>query len=112
MRKELKIGIGLWMVAGLAYVFLKLPAAKFFADPELARIVALHLPCAYVAVTASWMSAWHGWKYLQKRELIDDARSASGAGLALLFCALTRSLPMCSGEASGTGTHGRPVSFC
>jgi heme exporter protein C len=89
MRKELKIGIGLWMVAGLAYVFLKLPAAKFFADPELARIVALHLPCAYVAVTASWMSAWHGWKYLQKRELIDDARSASGAGLALLFCALT-----------------------
>ena len=89
MKKELKIGLGLWMLAGLAYVFLKLPAAKNFANPELARIVALHLPCAYVAVIASWMSAWHGWKYLQKRELLDDAKSASGAALALLFCVLT-----------------------
>ena len=89
MKKEVKIGIGVWMVLGLTYVFLKLPAAQFFASPELARIVALHLPCAYVAVIASWMSAWHGWKYLKKREIFDDARSASAAGLALLFCLLT-----------------------
>ena len=89
MKNGIKIGIGAWMLLGLAYVFLKLPAAKNFVAPELARIVALHLPCAYVAVTASWMSAWHGWKYLQKRELLDDARAASGAGLALLFCVLT-----------------------
>lgn len=89
MNNAIKIGIGVWMVLGLSYVFLKLPAAKGFADPELARIVALHLPCAYIAVIASWMSAWQGWKYLQKRELLSDARSASLAGLALLFCFLT-----------------------
>lgn len=89
MRNEVKIGVGVWMVLGLAYVFLKLPPARFFEDPPLARIVAIHLPCAYVAVISSWISAWYGWKYLQRRDLLDDARSASAAGIALLFCLLT-----------------------
>lgn len=89
MKNGIKIGIGVWMVVGLADVFLKLPAAVGFANPELARIVALHLPCAYVAVVAAWISGWQGWKYLQKRELLDDSKAASAAGLALLFCCLT-----------------------
>lgn len=84
-----KLGIGLWMILGLAYVFMGLPPAKGFMDPELARIVALHLPNAYVAMIASWMAGWYGWRYLQNRDLMDDAKSASGAALALLFCLLT-----------------------
>jgi heme exporter protein C len=89
MKNWMTLGIGLWMVLALGYIFLKLPAARGFANPELARIVALHLPCAYVAMIASWMSGWHGWQYLQKRTLIEDAKSNSSAGLALLFCFLT-----------------------
>jgi len=89
MNKIAKVGIGLWMVAGLAYVFLVLPPAKGFMDPGLARIVALHLPNAYVAMIASWMSAWYGWRYLKSRQLTDDGRSMTAAALALLFCFLT-----------------------
>jgi heme exporter protein C len=79
----------LWMSAGLAYVFLKLPAAEGFANPELARMVTLHLPCAYVAVIAAFISGWHAIVYLRRREIFSDSKSASTASLAALFCLLT-----------------------
>jgi heme exporter protein C len=79
----------LWMSAGLAYVFLKLPAAVGFASPELARMVTLHLPCAYVAVIAAFISGWHAIVYLRRREILSDSKSASTAALAALFCLLT-----------------------
>jgi heme exporter protein C len=79
----------LWMSAGLAYVFLKLPAAVGFANPELARMVTLHLPCAYVAVIAAFISGWHAIVYLRRREIFSDSKSASTASLAALFCLLT-----------------------
>jgi heme exporter protein C len=79
----------LWMSAGLAYVFLKLPAAVGFANPELARMVTLHLPCAYVAVIAAFISGWHAIAYLRHREIFSDSQSASTASLAALFCLLT-----------------------
>jgi heme exporter protein C len=85
-----KILLGLWMAAMLTYVFLILPPAAMFASPELARIVALHLPNAYVACIAAFMAGLYGWRYLARgRKPLDDARSASAAALAALFCLLT-----------------------
>jgi heme exporter protein C len=78
------------MAAGLAYVFLKLPPALGFAVPEMARIVALHLPNAYVAVIAAFLAGGYGLRYLLKgRNPLDDARSSVAAILAALFCVLT-----------------------
>lgn len=80
----------LWMAAGLGYVFLVLPPAFGFQVPELARMVALHLPNAFVAVIAAFMAGWFGIRYLTKgRQPIDDVRSSVAAGLAALFCLLT-----------------------
>ena len=73
----------------LAYVFLGLPPAEGFANPELARMVALHLPNAYVALIAACMAGWHGFVYLRRRDPLSDIRSVSAAKLAALFCFLT-----------------------
>jgi heme exporter protein C len=85
----IRAGIFLWMCLGLGYVFLKLPAAKGFADEELARMVALHLPCAYVAVILAFVSGWHAVVYLKKRMPLSDGKAASAAAMAALFCLLT-----------------------
>ena len=79
-----------WMCAGLGYTFLILPPAYGFQVPELARIVALHLPNAYVAVIAAFMAGWFGFRYLTKgRQPMDDVKSAAAAALAALFCLVT-----------------------
>lgn len=85
-----KCALGVWVAAVVSYVFLVLPPAQAFASPELARIVALHLPNAYVAVIAAFMAGAYGWRYLARgRNPMDDARSAVSAALAALFCLLT-----------------------
>jgi heme exporter protein C len=52
-------------------------------------MVTLHLPCAYVAVIAAFISGWHAIVYLRRREIFSDSKSASTASLAALFCLLT-----------------------
>lgn len=81
--------IAVWMAAGLCYVFLKLPPAVGFNDPELARIVTLHLPCAYTAVILAFVAGWHALRYLKTRALLSDAKAQGAASLAALFCLLT-----------------------
>ena len=81
--------IAVWMAAGLSYVFLKLPAAVGFANPELARMITLHLPCAYVAVILAFVSGWHAIQFLRTRSLLSDAKAQGAAALAALFCLLT-----------------------
>jgi heme exporter protein C len=79
-----------WLAAGLGYVFLVLPPAYGFQVPELARMVALHLPNAFVAVIAAFVAGWFGVRYLTKgRQPIDDVKSSVAACLAALFCFLT-----------------------
>lgn len=75
--------------AVLAYVFLALPPAVGFPNPELARLIALHLPNAYVALIAASMAGWHGIQYLRRRDPLSDVRSVVAAQLAAVFCFLT-----------------------
>ncbi len=90
MANTAKILLGLWMSAMLAYIFLVLPPAESFVNPELARVVALHLPNAYIALVIAFTAGTYGWRYLARgRNPLDDAKSASAAALAALFCFLT-----------------------
>jgi heme exporter protein C len=91
MANAAKYLVGIWLALMLAYVFVVLPPAQGFASPELARVVALHLPNAYVAVIAAFTAGFFGLRYLLKgrRHLLDDAKSAVAAALAALFCLLT-----------------------
>ena len=90
MATAAKIFLGLLTAAVVAMAFLYLPAAQGFPSPELARIVALHLPNAMVAIVAAIAAGVYGGKYLLKgRDPLDDSRSKVAAVLAMLFCGLT-----------------------
>jgi heme exporter protein C len=65
-----------------------------FADPELARMLAFHLPNAMAAVWAAIAGAVFAWRYLQKRDPMDDIKSHTAAILAMLFCVLTTATGM------------------
>lgn len=78
------------MAAVVAATFFYLPPAQGFQDPELARVIALHLPNAVVVLVAAFAAGAYAWRYLARgRSLLDDARSKTAAALAALFCLLT-----------------------
>jgi heme exporter protein C len=84
-----KLFLGVATALATALPFIYLPPAMGFSEPELARIIAFHLPNAMVAVIASVMAGTYAWRYLQYRRPIDDARSKVAGALAALFCFLT-----------------------
>lgn len=55
---------------------------------EKARIIFFHVPTAWLSVLAFLTSMFYGIQYLRKRDMLDDIRSSSAAGLGLLFCLL------------------------
>jgi len=55
---------------------------------EKARIIFFHVPTAWLTVLAFLTSMFYGIRYLRKRDMMDDIRSSSAAGLGLLFCVL------------------------
>jgi heme exporter protein C len=55
---------------------------------EKARIIFFHVPTAWLSVMAFVTSMFYGIRYLRKRDMMDDLRSSSAAGLGLLFCIL------------------------
>jgi heme exporter protein C len=56
---------------------------------EKARILFFHVPLAWTSVVAFVVSVYYAIRYLRAKQLDDDVRSSSAAGLGLLFCALT-----------------------
>ncbi len=67
------------------------PAFSFPLIPgleERAKIIFFHVPMAWMTVIAFLVSMWYGIRYLRKKDMDDDYRSAVSAGLGLLFCIL------------------------
>jgi heme exporter protein C len=82
--------LGIWIAACVAASFLWLQPAIGFQNPDLARVVVLHIPNAIVALIASFTAVGYGCVYLARgRRLIDDARSKNAAALGMIFCLLT-----------------------
>jgi heme exporter protein C len=81
--------LGLLVAATVVLAYRWLPAAEGFAVPEAARIVALHLPLAFIAMIGAIVAAVQGVRYLKTRDLQNDAASKNAAALAALFCLLT-----------------------
>jgi heme exporter protein C len=62
--------------------------AKDFPQPELARIIFFHLPCAYATAGFSIFASIASWRYLAKREWIWEYRAHAATEMALtLGCA-------------------------
>jgi heme exporter protein C len=55
---------------------------------ERAKIILFHVPVSWMTVIAFLVSMWYGIRYLRKKDLEDDTKSAISAGLGLLFCIL------------------------
>lgn len=88
MPAALQAFIGLEMVAVIIAAFLYLPPAEGFAEPEAARIIVFHVPCAMIAVVAYVVSMIYAIAYLRRRNPALDAKSAASAGLGFLFTVL------------------------
>ena len=82
--KNIVWGAGFFLY--LYAVFYLVPPAEGLG--ELVRIAFFHIPAAWISVLAFLLSACWGAKYLQKRELSYDRKSAIAAGLGLFFCIL------------------------
>lgn len=55
---------------------------------EKARILFFHVPTAWLSVIAFISSMIYGLRYLRKKDMDDDIKSSSAAGLGFLFCTL------------------------
>ena len=79
-------GILVWMSATMIAGFLVAPLAEKLE--EYTRVLYFHVPAAWVSVIAFGVAAVFAWRYLAKRDPLDDARSRSAVQLGLVFCLL------------------------
>ncbi|MDQ2798303.1 MAG: cytochrome c biogenesis protein [Armatimonadota bacterium] len=84
-----KIGLLLLVSASIIGGFLWLPPVAMFRDPVLTRIVVFHVPCSIVGSVATAVGVWYALRYLWKRDLRDDIKSAVSFALAILLWSLT-----------------------
>ncbi|MEN6415683.1 MAG: cytochrome c biogenesis protein CcsA [Armatimonadota bacterium] len=88
MDAIMPIALGLWMLGLISAIVLYVPPAEGFADPEAARMVIFHVPCAVIAVVAYIISTVYAIAYLAKGDIARDAKSAVSAKLGLAFTVL------------------------
>jgi len=89
--------LGVWttLVIVLALALPMVPQPRFWYEfpivpglEDKARIIFFHVPTAWLSVLAFVSSMVYGIRYLRTKDLRWDLRSASAAGLGLLFCVL------------------------
>ena len=94
---NLKFVLGIWLttVIVVSFAFPIVPDPhqwyEFPVIPGLedrARILFFHVPMSWTTVIAFLVSMIYGIRYLAKKNLDDDLKSVSSAGLGLLFCLL------------------------
>lgn len=94
MPWPLQVLLILWMAAVVIITIRWVPAAKGFADPESARLVILHVPCAMIAVVAYVVSMVYAVLYLTGRQRSSDTNSAISARLGFAFTILATATGM------------------
>ena len=81
------------LVAGIAIPLSPSPQSwlEFPVIPGLeqkARNILYHVPIAWTTVVAFLVSTYYGFRYLRTRDIDNDIKSVSSAGLGFLFCFL------------------------
>ena len=88
MPLPLRVLLGVWMAGVAAATVLWVPPAKGFRDPEAARLIIFHVPCAMIAVVAYVISMIYAILHLSRGAPDTDAKSAASAGLGFVFTVL------------------------
>ncbi len=78
--------LGLLTLLVLGLVFFVVPPAEGLG--YYVRLAFFHIPVAWVAVLAFFISAFEGGRFLQKGEMLADAKSAAAAQLGFFFVIL------------------------
>ena len=65
------------------------PNAKAFAEPELARIIFWHLPCAIISTLFLIAGAVYGVSYLRKGQWASETKSAAATEMAFTMSLIT-----------------------
>ena len=81
-----KYVLGLWMAVVIVAAFLYAPRARDLG--ESTRILFFHVPCAWIATLAFFVSAFYSIQYLRKENLRDDIWAYSSAHIGLMFTVL------------------------
>lgn len=92
-----RYALGVWLSA-VIILALSLPMVaqpshwyQFPIIPGLedkARIIFFHVPTAWISALAFLASMWYGIRFLRNKDLLDDVKSSSAAGLGFMFCIL------------------------
>lgn len=77
----------IWLLISIILTFLFAPSAEGFKG-ESYRIVFYHIPMAWVAVIAFFLSAYNSLLYLRKKDFIYDIKSKSLISLGFTFSIL------------------------
>ena len=97
MNVAMKVFLGLWIsvviIVALTFPIVPTPTRwyEFPVIPGLenkARIMFFHVPMAWTTTIAFLVSVFYGIRYLARKNVLDDMKSAASAGLGLLFCVL------------------------
>ena len=92
-----KLALGLWLttVILVAFIFPIVPQPQIWYEfpvipglEQKARILFFHVPMSWTSVVAFAVSMAYAVRYLSRKDLDDDLKSASSAGLGLMFCIL------------------------
>ncbi len=81
------------IIAGISFPIVQNPTAwyEFPNIPglgEKAKIIFFHVPTAWLSVIAFLMTMLYGIKYLRKKDIDDDAKSAAALQLGMIFTIL------------------------
>lgn len=82
----MKMALGLWLIGVIYAVFYMVPEVAGLG--YLVRIVFFHIPVAWVAVLAFFLSAGWSVQYIRTREMEYDRKSSVAAALGLFFSLL------------------------
>jgi len=80
---------GFGMLALTVLAFYWVPPAQGFRDPGSARIVLFHVPAAFSCTLAFLAGGFFGWRYLRRRDPMDDLRAAAANEVGMLFGLIT-----------------------
>lgn len=80
------LGLG---IAGMTVAAFMVAPAKSFPQPDLARVVFFHLPCAFATVIYAIFGSVASYRYLATRQWIWEFRASAATEMALVLASAT-----------------------
>lgn len=76
-------------LAAATWFTFAVPPAKSFQEPNLARIIFFHLPCALITVVFLFVGAFYSFRYLRGRRVMDEVKGSTANEIGGIFGVLT-----------------------